>query len=97
MHHSGAVPGFSTLVAFSPSSNVGLVVLSNADEKADWNYMIARRILDDVVGTQTSVLDLLVLDEIATPAVRLLGFPGWKHRYLVMFRGDRMIETFLLT
>ena len=58
MHHSGAVPGFSTLVAFSPNSNVGLVVLSNADEKADWNYRIARRILDDVVGTHTSVMDV---------------------------------------
>ena len=54
MQHSGGIPGFSTLVAFAPSRNLGVVILSNADEKAVWNIKIFTRILDDVLGTQTS-------------------------------------------
>ncbi|KAH9919588.1 beta-lactamase/transpeptidase-like protein [Fomitopsis serialis] len=35
--HSGAIPGFSTRVAFLPEDGLGVVVLANADEKAKAN------------------------------------------------------------
>ncbi|PCH42876.1 beta-lactamase/transpeptidase-like protein [Wolfiporia cocos MD-104 SS10] len=48
--HTGAIPGFSTRVAFLPSDGLGLVVLANADEKAAANEAIMYRIAEDVLG-----------------------------------------------
>ncbi len=48
--HNGGIPGFSALVAFSPNSNLGIVILSNADGKAAWNFQILGRILYEVLG-----------------------------------------------
>ncbi|EJF60228.1 beta-lactamase/transpeptidase-like protein [Dichomitus squalens LYAD-421 SS1] len=54
VEHTGGNPGFSALVAFLPKHNLGVVILSNADEKAPWNFKIFTRILDDVLGTRMS-------------------------------------------
>ena len=48
--HSGAIPGFSTRVAFLPDDGLGIVVLANADEKAAANEAILFRIVEDVLG-----------------------------------------------
>ncbi|PIL26205.1 hypothetical protein GSI_11960 [Ganoderma sinense ZZ0214-1] len=48
--HTGGIPGFSTLVVFSPNSNLGVVILSNADNKASWNFQLLGRILYEVLG-----------------------------------------------
>ncbi|KZT69403.1 beta-lactamase/transpeptidase-like protein [Daedalea quercina L-15889] len=48
--HSGAIPGFSTYVAFLPRDGLGIVVLANADEKAAANLAIMYRIVEDVLG-----------------------------------------------
>ena len=48
--HPGGFPGFSALVAFSPNSNLGVVILSNADNKGAWNFQILGRILFDILG-----------------------------------------------
>ncbi|EJF60227.1 beta-lactamase/transpeptidase-like protein [Dichomitus squalens LYAD-421 SS1] len=55
VEHTGGIPGFSTLVAFVPQRNLGVVILSNANEKAVWNSKILMRILDDVLGSKTSM------------------------------------------
>ncbi|KAI0351246.1 beta-lactamase/transpeptidase-like protein [Trametes cingulata] len=47
--HTGGIPGFSTLTAFSPSSNFGVVVLSNADEQPDHTRVIVKRAFDDAL------------------------------------------------
>lgn len=48
--HSGAIPGFSTRVAFLPNDGLGIVVLANADEKAAANEAIVYRVVEDVLG-----------------------------------------------
>jgi len=48
--HSGAIPGFSTRVAFLPEDGLGIVVLANADEKAKANEAIIYRVVEDVLG-----------------------------------------------
>ncbi|KAI0363941.1 beta-lactamase/transpeptidase-like protein [Pilatotrama ljubarskyi] len=52
--HNGAIPGFSTLVAFSPSSNLGVVVLANADEKAGHTLEIMKRAFDEALDLPSS-------------------------------------------
>ncbi|KAH9886942.1 beta-lactamase/transpeptidase-like protein [Cubamyces lactineus] len=52
--HTGGIPGFSTLALFSPSSNLGVVVLTNADEKHDHNFVIAKRAFDEVFKSARS-------------------------------------------
>ncbi|CDO69943.1 hypothetical protein BN946_scf184836.g17 [Trametes cinnabarina] len=47
--HTGGIPGFSTMTAFSKSRNVGMVILINADEKADYAMTILKRAIDDVL------------------------------------------------
>ncbi|KAI8992781.1 beta-lactamase/transpeptidase-like protein [Trametes punicea] len=47
--HNGAIPGFSSLTAFSPSSNLGVVILMNADEQHDHALTILKRGFDDVL------------------------------------------------
>lgn len=53
--HNGGIPGFSTLVTFSPSSNLGVVVLINADEQPEHADTIMRRAFDDVLARTSSV------------------------------------------
>ncbi|KZT69404.1 beta-lactamase/transpeptidase-like protein [Daedalea quercina L-15889] len=48
--HSGALPGFSTSVAFLPHDGLGIVVLANADAKDAANEAIVLRIVEDVLG-----------------------------------------------
>ncbi|KAI0669583.1 beta-lactamase/transpeptidase-like protein [Trametes maxima] len=59
--HNGGLPGFSTLTAFSPSSNLGIVILINADEQGEHAWAILRRAFDDVLGRTSSriVVDAL--------------------------------------
>ncbi|KAI0645138.1 beta-lactamase/transpeptidase-like protein [Trametes meyenii] len=52
--HNGGLPGFSTLTAFSPSSNLGIVVLINADEQGEHAWAILRRAFDDVLDRTSS-------------------------------------------
>ena len=47
MWHFGAVPGFSTLVAFLPADNLGAALLANTDEKQDENLNILFRLIDE--------------------------------------------------
>ncbi|KAM5537978.1 hypothetical protein V8D89_008454 [Ganoderma adspersum] len=48
--HFGAIPGFSTLVAFLPKDNLGVVLLANMDEKQDDNMSILFRVIDEALG-----------------------------------------------
>ncbi len=48
--HFGAIPGFSTLVAFLPQDNLGAVLLANTDEKQDDNMGILFRVIDEALG-----------------------------------------------
>ena len=48
--HFGAIPGFSTLVAFLPEDNLGVVLLANMDEKQDDNMSILFRVIDEALG-----------------------------------------------
>ncbi|KAI1795412.1 beta-lactamase/transpeptidase-like protein [Ganoderma leucocontextum] len=68
--HNGGIPGFSTLVAFSPNSNLGIVILSNADDKASWNFQILGRILFEILGVlpaTTNDMSAGVMGESTTP------------------------------
>ncbi|KAI1795410.1 beta-lactamase/transpeptidase-like protein [Ganoderma leucocontextum] len=53
VHHTGGIPGFTSIVAFSPSHNIGLVALVNTDE-ARAIFKILKKTFDDVLGTQLS-------------------------------------------
>ncbi|KAI0346460.1 beta-lactamase transpeptidase-like protein [Trametopsis cervina] len=48
--HSGALPGFSTVVAFLPSNGIGIVVLANADEKHTQELVILYRIIEHLLS-----------------------------------------------
>ncbi|RPD57950.1 beta-lactamase/transpeptidase-like protein [Lentinus tigrinus ALCF2SS1-6] len=48
--HFGAIPGFSLLVAFLPSDNLGTVLLANMDEKQDDNMRILCRVIDEALA-----------------------------------------------
>nr|VWP00380.1 Enterotoxin-like protein [Ganoderma boninense] len=54
--HFGAIPGFSTLVAFLPKDNLGAVLLANMDEKQDTNMGILFRVIDEALGLPESGL-----------------------------------------
>ncbi|GBE87232.1 beta-lactamase/transpeptidase-like protein [Sparassis crispa] len=51
LSHTGAIPGFSTQVAFLPADDLGIVILANADDKAVANAAIMYRIIEDVLGS----------------------------------------------
>ena len=53
VHHTGGVPGFSSLVSFSPSHKLGVVALVNMSGALSI-IKILRKTLDDVLGTQLS-------------------------------------------
>ncbi len=53
MHHTGGIPGFTSIVAFSPSHKLGVVALVNTDESFAI-FKILRKTFDDVLGTQLS-------------------------------------------
>ena len=59
--HTGGIPGFSTIAVFSPSNNLGIVVLINADEKAEYILAIVKHAFDDVFNLSHSGVG--VLDE----------------------------------
>ncbi|TBU36177.1 beta-lactamase/transpeptidase-like protein [Dichomitus squalens] len=85
VEHTGGNPGFSALVAFLPKHNLGVVILSNADEKAPWNFKIFTRILDDVLGTRMSKtlvessdaeVDQLTVTSYKSPSLKLEDYTG---------------------
>nr|VWO96016.1 Alcohol dehydrogenase 1 [Ganoderma boninense] len=53
VHHTGGIPGFSSIVAFSPSHKLGVVALVNRDE-AVAILKIVKKTFDDVQGTNLS-------------------------------------------
>ncbi|KAM5537319.1 hypothetical protein V8D89_009049 [Ganoderma adspersum] len=83
--HTGGIPGFSTLVAFSPNSNLGIVILSNADSKAAWNFQILGRILYEVLGvlpaatseTGVGVTGETITLEKKSPSLKLEDYVGF--------------------
>ncbi|PSR76801.1 hypothetical protein PHLCEN_2v8182 [Hermanssonia centrifuga] len=48
--HSGGIPGISTEVCFLPSERLGVVILSNADNKHSSELAIIYRIIEDFLG-----------------------------------------------
>ncbi|KAI0075191.1 beta-lactamase/transpeptidase-like protein [Panus rudis PR-1116 ss-1] len=52
--HSGGIPGFSTMISFLPSDGLGIVVLTNADEKYPYILELARHIIDNTLGLSSS-------------------------------------------
>ncbi|EIW63119.1 beta-lactamase/transpeptidase-like protein [Trametes versicolor FP-101664 SS1] len=52
--HTGGIPGFTTFTTFSPSSNLGVIILINADEQATPARAILKRAFDDVLGRASS-------------------------------------------
>ena len=76
MWHFGAVPGFSTLVAFLPADKFGAVLLANTDEKQDENLGILFRLVDEALELPAveanelkGVLTGLKLQVLGTPAI----------------------------
>ena len=53
MHHTGGIPGFSSIVAFSPSHKLGVVALINRDE-AVAILKIMKKTFNDILGTNLS-------------------------------------------
>ncbi|KAI0087730.1 beta-lactamase/transpeptidase-like protein [Irpex rosettiformis] len=50
VRHSGAIPGFSTEIAFLPHDGVGVVVLANASDKPNQAIAIVYRIIETILG-----------------------------------------------
>ncbi|KAI0334281.1 beta-lactamase/transpeptidase-like protein [Cubamyces sp. BRFM 1775] len=77
--HTGGIPGFSTIVVFSPSSNLGIVVLINADEKAEHILTIVKRAFDDVLNLSQSGVSVVtetpvhIREDLAPPGRPSLG------------------------
>ncbi|KAM5537317.1 hypothetical protein V8D89_009047 [Ganoderma adspersum] len=67
VHHTGGMPGFTSVVAFSPSHKLGVVVLVNTDE-ALAVFKILRKTLDDVLGTQLSETADSLAESFKTPS-----------------------------
>ncbi|KAH7914454.1 beta-lactamase/transpeptidase-like protein [Hygrophoropsis aurantiaca] len=58
VYHSGAIPGFSTLVSFLPSDNVGVVVFANGGDRAAPVTSISEHILDEALHLRESATAL---------------------------------------
>ncbi|KAI0645099.1 beta-lactamase/transpeptidase-like protein [Trametes meyenii] len=56
--HFGAMPGFSTLVAFLPKDNLGVVIMANMDEKLNETLSILFRVIDEALGLQVQATTL---------------------------------------
>ncbi|KAH7929367.1 beta-lactamase/transpeptidase-like protein [Leucogyrophana mollusca] len=64
IYHSGAIPGFSTLVSFLPDDNVGVVVFANGGDRAAPVTNISNHILDEVLHLRGSeAIPNLLLEE----------------------------------
>lgn len=50
--HTGGIPGFSTIVGFIPNDNVGVVILSNADEKGREVQSLMYHVFEDLLGLE---------------------------------------------
>ncbi|KAI0327940.1 beta-lactamase/transpeptidase-like protein [Cubamyces sp. BRFM 1775] len=53
--HSGAIPGFSLLVAFLPGDNLGSVILANMDEKQNDTMSILYRVIEEALDLPQDV------------------------------------------
>ncbi|KAI9067465.1 beta-lactamase/transpeptidase-like protein [Trametes sanguinea] len=53
--HSGAIPGFSLLVAFLPEDNLGVVLLANMDDKADDVMSVLYRVIDEALDLPENI------------------------------------------
>ena len=63
VYHSGAIPGYSILTAFTPRDNLGVSILANADEKTPYLQAILKRTIDDILSVNVSVpLELIRYD-----------------------------------
>ncbi|RPD53640.1 beta-lactamase/transpeptidase-like protein [Lentinus tigrinus ALCF2SS1-7] len=51
--HAGGIPGTTTITAFSPTRNIGVVILTNASSKDTQVTTILKRVLDEVLGLPT--------------------------------------------
>jgi len=47
--HNGAIPGFSSSVAFFPKAGLGIAVLMNSADKASVNDAISLRIAEEAL------------------------------------------------
>ncbi|TFY81752.1 hypothetical protein EWM64_g2261, partial [Hericium alpestre] len=56
VEHSGGIPGFSTQIAFLPSSGIGIVALSNADMKFFPIVELPQRIIRDIYNLTASTV-----------------------------------------
>ncbi|KAI0326062.1 beta-lactamase/transpeptidase-like protein [Cubamyces sp. BRFM 1775] len=54
VRHSGAIPGFSLLVAFLPADNLGAAILTNMDDKADETMSVLQRVIDVALSLPAS-------------------------------------------
>ena len=57
--HTGGIPGFSTIFGFIPDKQTGVVVLSNADEKAREVVSVFLRALGLAAGAESDSFDVL--------------------------------------
>ncbi|KIJ64017.1 hypothetical protein HYDPIDRAFT_91246 [Hydnomerulius pinastri MD-312] len=55
VYHSGAIPGFSTLVSFLPSDEFGVVVFANAGDKAGPVMTISNHILEQALHLERAL------------------------------------------
>ncbi|KAI0669553.1 beta-lactamase/transpeptidase-like protein [Trametes maxima] len=64
--HFGAMPGFSTLVAFLPKDNIGVVIMANMDEKLNDTLAILFRVIDEALGLVRTSAPTLYLQPFST-------------------------------
>ncbi|KAF9218891.1 hypothetical protein BS17DRAFT_790463, partial [Gyrodon lividus] len=55
VYHSRAIPGFSTLVSFLPSDEIGVTIFANGGDKAGPVMQILNRILDQALHLDSSL------------------------------------------
>ncbi|KAH9886945.1 hypothetical protein C8Q73DRAFT_266346 [Cubamyces lactineus] len=80
----GGIPGFSTIAVFSPSRDLSIVVLINADEKAEHILAIVKRAFDDVLNLPHSGVGI--------PAETLVNIQQLYMRGLTIFNSRLRIE-----
>lgn len=52
IQHTGAIPGFSSSVAFFPDDGFGIAILMNTADKEAVNQAIQLRIAEDILGLE---------------------------------------------
>jgi hypothetical protein len=53
IYHTGSIPGIATLVAMFPDDNLGFVLLTNTDNRAQFNLEVMSKMADAAFGLKS--------------------------------------------